>query len=103
MSLLSRIRAIREPGQVGDWKVVLRGDKASIEGRICVVRKSENAIQQAQRRLHRKASKKQYVLKPETLEYAKYVIIFTTLDVERQSKSWNAIGCGGRLSSFLSV
>lgn len=82
VGLLTRLRSIREPGQIGDWKVVLRGDKASVEGRVCVVRKSENAIQQAQRRLHRRASKKQHVLKPETLEYAKYVIVFTTLESE---------------------
>jgi Transposase DDE domain len=82
VDLLTRLRAIGEPGQMGDWKVVLRGDKALIEGRICTVRKSESAIQHAQRRLHRRASKKQHVLKPETLEYAKYVIVFTTLEAE---------------------
>jgi hypothetical protein len=82
VGLLTRLRTIREPGQMGDWKVLLRGEKASIEGRVCAVRKSENAIQQAQRRLHRRASKKQHVLKPETLEYAQYVIVFTTLQTE---------------------
>src|SRR6516165_1935158 len=82
LGLLARLRSIREPGQIGDWKVVLRGDKASVDGRVCAVRKSENAIQHAQRRLHRRASKKQHILKPETLEYAKYVIVFTTLAVE---------------------
>jgi len=46
--------------------------------RVCVLRKSEHAIQQAHRRLERKASKKQTKTKPETLEYAKYVIVFTT-------------------------
>jgi hypothetical protein len=82
VGLLTRLRSIREPGKMGDWKVLLRGDKGSIRGRICAVRKSENAIQHAQRRLHRRASKKQHVLKPETLEYAKYVIVFTTLEAE---------------------
>ena len=62
--------------------MTLRGDKASVEGRVCAVRKSETAIQQAQRRLHRMAGKKQPVLKPETLEYARYVIVFTTLEAE---------------------
>jgi Transposase DDE domain len=82
MGLLTRLRRIRKPGQIGDWKVVLRGDNASIEGRVCAVRKSENAVQRAQRRLYRRASKKQHVLKPETLEYAQYVIVFTTLEAE---------------------
>ena len=51
-------------------------------GRVCAIRKSEHGIQQAHRRLQRKASKKQTTLKPETLEYAKYVIVFTTLAAE---------------------
>jgi hypothetical protein len=46
--------------------------------RICAVRKSETAIESAQQRLRQKASKKQTTLRPETLEYAKYVIVFTT-------------------------
>jgi hypothetical protein len=80
--LLNRLRTLRQPGQIGEWKVILRGENASIEGRICALRKSEHAIERAQRRLQRRASKKQQALKPETLEYAQYVIVFTTLDAE---------------------
>src|SRR3954447_6153226 len=32
VGLLTRLRSLREPGQIGDWKVVLRGDKASNRG-----------------------------------------------------------------------
>jgi IS4 transposase len=42
------------------------------------VRKSEHPIEQAHRRLRRKASKKQMNTKPESLEVAKYVVVFTT-------------------------
>lgn len=80
--LLSRLQAVRQPGEIGEWKVVLRGENASIEGRVCALRKSEHAIQQAHRRLQRKASKKQTTMQPDTLEYAKYVIVFTTLQAE---------------------
>jgi Transposase DDE domain len=82
VGLLRRLQTIRQPGQIGEWKVVLRGENTSVEGRVCAIRKSEHAIQQAHRRLQRKASKKQTILKPETLEYAKYVIVFTTLAAE---------------------
>jgi hypothetical protein len=85
IALLSRLRAISQPGQIREWKVVLRGENASVEGRVCAIRKSEHAIEQAHRRLQRKASKKQTTLKPETLEYAKYVIVFTTLESESAS------------------
>jgi hypothetical protein len=81
-SLLKRIQTLRRQGTVGEWKVVLRGQHSDIPGRICVIRKSDLAIEQSHRRLRRKASKKQTKTQPETLEYAKYIIVFTTLEAE---------------------
>jgi hypothetical protein len=78
VGLLSRVRTLSQAGQIGEWAVVLQGQESRVPGRICALRKSEHAIQQAHRRLERKASKKQTRTKPETLEYAKYVIVFTT-------------------------
>ena len=46
-------------------------------GRICVIRKSNEAIKIAQDKLLREAKRKGSSTKPETLEYAKYVIVFT--------------------------
>jgi hypothetical protein len=80
MGLLTRLRNVQQPGDISEWKVVLHGEGSAVEGRVCAIRKSEHAIQQAHRRLQRKASKKQITTKPETLEYAKYVIVFTTLE-----------------------
>jgi hypothetical protein len=77
-SLLSRVGKLTKAGQIGEWTVFLQGEKALIEGRVCAVRKSEAAIEKAESRLRRKASKKQTKLQPETLEYARYVIVFTT-------------------------
>jgi len=65
-------------GQFGEWRVFLHGRDSAFAGRLCAVRKSDRAIQQAHRRLQRKASKKQMVTRPGTLEFAKYVIVFTT-------------------------
>ena len=76
--LLSRLRTLSKVGQFGEWQVVLYGQGSSFTGRLCAVRKSDCAIQQAHRRLQRKASKKQMITKPGTLEFAKYVIVFTT-------------------------
>ena len=47
-------------------------------GRVCALRKTQEAIRIAHKSLRRKASKKGKQLRPETLEYAKYVIVFTT-------------------------
>jgi len=77
-SLLPRLRSLSKVGQFGEWRVVVRGQDSVIAGRLCALRKSDCAIQQAHRRLQRKASKKQMFTRPETLEFAKYVIVFTT-------------------------
>jgi hypothetical protein len=78
LCLLPRLRTLSKAGQFGEWRVLLHGQGSSFAGRLCAVRKSDCAIQQAHRRLQRKASKKQMITRPGTLEFAKYVIVFTT-------------------------
>lgn len=78
LRLLPRLRTLSKVGQFGEWRVVLHGQGSSFAGRLCAVRKSNCAIRQAHRRLQRKASKKQMITRPGTLEFAKYVIAFTT-------------------------
>lgn len=78
IGLLNRVRNLSQAGQIGAWPVILQGPDGPVAGRVCAIRKSDHAIRQAQRRIERKASKKQTQTKPETLEYAKYVIVFTT-------------------------
>jgi Transposase DDE domain len=78
ISLLARLRTLSKVGQFGEWRVVLHGQGSAFAGRLCAVRKSDCAIQQAHRRLQRKASKKQMITRPGTLEFAKYVIAFLT-------------------------
>lgn len=74
--LLSRLQTLKTACAVGEWRVRL--PDTTIEGRVCALRKSEEAIQQAHRRIERRASKKQTKTKPETWEHAKYVAVFTT-------------------------
>jgi hypothetical protein len=64
---------------LGSWPAIVheKGSK-KIQGRICAIRKSEEAIAIAHKKLKRKASKSGQKLKLETLEYAKYIILFTT-------------------------
>lgn len=69
-------------GQVGDWDVWFNDPETGdlIKGRICSIRKSKEAMEKAIKKLHRLASKKGKKLKPETIEYAKYVTLFTTVN-----------------------
>jgi hypothetical protein len=76
--LLPHLRKLAKVGQVGDWPVFLSAPDRLIEGRVCALRKSEAEIRKAWRKLRKKAYKKQVEVRPETFEYAKYVIVFTT-------------------------
>jgi hypothetical protein len=79
-NLLHWVREIKEAGQISERAVSVPGEAGPMSGRVCAVRKSEAAIREAHRRLHRKESKKQVQIKAETWEYAKYVMVFTTWD-----------------------
>ncbi len=74
--LLARLGELAVAGRIGQWPAVVAG--TSIPGRICAIRKSEEAIRLAHRRIERRASKRQTKTKAETWEYAKYVAVFTT-------------------------
>jgi hypothetical protein len=76
--LLPHLRTLPQAGDIGEWRVTLPGQHMAVAGRVCAIRKSQHATEQARRRLHRKASKRQTRLQPQTLEYACYVIVFTT-------------------------
>ncbi len=75
---LSRLGSLTDVGRVGEWPVWVSGPTRRIQGRLCALRKSETCILQAHRRLRRRAHKTGKRLQPATLEYAKYVVVFTT-------------------------
>src|SRR4029453_1526956 len=76
--LLRRLAPLRRAGQIGEWSVSVHGTTRVIAGRVCAIRKTEEAIRRAENQLRRNASKSGEALQPDTLEYAKYIIVFTT-------------------------
>ena len=79
LDLLARVSSLRRAGQVGCWEArVVEKEGATVLGRVCAVRKSREAIRQAQRKIRRGASRKGKRVKPETLEFARFAIVFTT-------------------------
>lgn len=76
--LLPALRTLA-PDQPGEWAVTIHGPDQVIPGRICALPKSAESTTKAQRRIKRKAQQAGPVTKPETLEYAAYVIVFTTV------------------------
>lgn len=69
--LLRRIAKLRTAGQVGEGPVVGPGDKRLMPGRLCVVRKSAEAILLAEKRLKQPASRTGRAIQPATWAYAK--------------------------------
>ncbi|GEM_PF-3568177 len=80
--LLGAVTAIQQTDAIQAWEVGVCGPSASVEGRLCVIRKSQEAIKIAQEILRKEASRKGRDLQPETFEYAKFVILFTTFPKE---------------------
>jgi hypothetical protein len=77
--LLASVRKTQFPEPMREWKVWVHAGQEQIPGRLCVLRKSEQAAKAAQRRILRKAQQGGPEPRPETLEYAHYVMVFTTL------------------------
>jgi len=71
-------KKLKRAGVVGEWDVLVPGREGSVAGRICAIRKSAMAIDAAQQRLQRRASKNCTKLKPETPVFAKYIVLLTT-------------------------
>ncbi len=84
--LLDLLSPLQQAGDVKSSKVLIPNRKGStVKGRLCVVRKTNTAIDLAHKKIKTNASKKGTVPKPETLEYAKYVIVFSTFPESRFS------------------
>jgi hypothetical protein len=78
--IVKAVQTLRKAGDVAEWAVWVKAGQRRIAGRLCGIRKSEEAIRRAQRRLTRKAQKKGQD-KPSDARKALacYVLVFTTL------------------------
>lgn len=81
IDLLPHLRTLagHEPGE---WTVGFTVDERTYSARLCGVRKSTAAAQQARDRIRRNARKEKKAPRPETLELAEYIFVLTTLPAE---------------------
>ena len=77
--LAEQIGKLKRTGTQQEWPVWVHGSKGSIPGRLCAIRKSEEAAAQARRRIERKSQQGGPKPRAETLQYACYVMVFTTV------------------------
>jgi hypothetical protein len=87
--LLPHLRRLRGH-QPGEWSVRFLADGELWRGRLCAVRKSRTAADKAKQKILRQAAKKKIQVRPETLEAAEYVFVFTSLD-RRILDAWSVL------------
>jgi len=75
--LFAHLRTLRGTA-LGDWPAYIKDGEKLIAGRVCALKRSAPATEDAQRRALRSAQKHSAQAVPETLEAAGYVFVFTT-------------------------
>jgi len=78
-NLLDGVSALQETGETCEWRVNVATPNGWLPVRVCAIRKSQEQIDRMHRKLKRKQSKHGLTVRPETYEYAKYVLVLTTL------------------------
>jgi len=83
--LLRKLKTVKRAGSISDWRVQVPHQKDRIAARLCVVRKSEAAIERAHRRIALKQARQKLHDTPEARELACYVMVLTTLEPQEAS------------------
>ena len=78
--LLSALSPLQTPGVPLEWPIALHlPDDAVRDARLCALRKDETAIALAHKRLRRSASRGGRTIQPTTVEFAKFLLVVTTV------------------------
>lgn len=76
---LTKLRPLKI-GQAGEWKVKFAVENGRhMSARLCALRKSPEQARRARRRAEQKSKRNSSQVRPETLEYADYVVLLSTL------------------------
>ena len=78
LPLLRRMEECR----ASEWPARFEADGQLWQVRLCAIRKSKEAAAIAKKKILRDASKKQKQVRPETLEFAEYIVVLATLGPE---------------------
>ena len=76
--LLAAVTRLKRAGNAKSWQVAVAKDGTTVTGRVCALRKTEEAIKLAHEKIRKEAARKGKQVQPQTLEFARYVILFTT-------------------------
>ena len=77
--LLGKVSKLEVAAAVQSWPArVVAPQGGLVTGRLCAIRKTEEAIRIAQEGIRKEAARKGRQVQPQTLEFVRYVIVFTT-------------------------
>lgn len=108
--LLAQIRDMSE-GEVREYPITIQKDGRHIACRVCVVKKTAEMSEKSKKAVRERANRKDQELRAETLEYAEYVLVLTTLPlsysaeqiVELYRQRWQIELVFKRLKSLIGV
>lgn len=84
--VLDHVRMLTVPMQSAQWPLwITTGDGHRVSARLCAVRKSEEARMLAERKVGIKARKRAKMPGPKALEYARWMMVITTVPEEKLS------------------
>ena len=79
LDLLAAVASLKRAEAVRSWPAeAVARNRTTVRGRICAVRKTRQAIEMAHEKIRRVAALKGKQVQPQTLEFARHVIVFTT-------------------------
>ena len=80
LDLVQSVRTLRKPGVVGSVSArAVAARSEPVPGRVCALRKTDEAARLARRKIRREAARKGRKVRASTLQLARYVIVFTTV------------------------
>ncbi len=109
-ALLRKLRTVPAT-RLGDWPAAMGDAAGVVAGRVCAVKKSRAAAARARAKAARESRKQGHVVRPDTLEAAGYIFVFTTLETRISASAvlelyrgrWQIELAFKRLKSILAV
>lgn len=109
-ALLRKLRTVPAT-RVGDWPAAMVDAAGVVPGRVCAVKKSRAAAARGRAKAARASRQQGHVVRPDTLEAAGYIFVFTTLEARVSASAvlelyrgrWQIELAFKRLKSILAV
>lgn len=110
-ALLAHLRRLHGQRE-GEWPVRFAVGSTRWPARLCAIRKSRHASERAKKHILQQVSRKQQRVRPETLEFAEYVYVLTSLGADTVAARevldlyrarWQIELCFKRLKSLLQL